>query len=151
MAEHRALQVLRAIQSVLVAANTRAGANVEIGRTSNIDDGDAIDLNVGPDSAVSPYGTDVIGFIDSVQTVYVDLHTRSIEHQEDVMRQMYQLRAQSHVALLADPKLGLPGVVGSIRYQGADVLDREIAGDRIGSMRTTWDVAYRMEYDNPAT
>jgi hypothetical protein len=156
MAEHRALQVLRAVKSALVDA-TRAKSNVEIGRQTNVDENDAIDIIAGPDLPVTEFGTDNNLTIDSILRVYVDLHTRSVEtNPEKVLEALFEMRAQSHVALLADissaglGKVGLAFVVG-MRYAGTDQLLTEQGGDRIGAVRTVWDCAYRMAYSDPAT
>lgn len=158
MAEHRALQVLRAVKGALVDA-TRAGSNVAIGRQSPIEltDHDAIDILAGPDIPVTEFGTDNNATIDSVLRVYVDLHTRAIEADpERVLVQLHELRAESHVALLADissaglGKLGLAFVV-SCRYAGTEPLLTEAGGDRLGALRTIWDVAYRMSYTDPTS
>lgn len=134
------------MKSVLTDS-TRAGANVEMGRTSDIDEGDAIDLNVGPEAVVN---------VDVGQrwlslTIYVDIHTRSIQHEENVLENLYELDAQVAVALLADPSLGLPDVVHQIVYAGAETMQTEAGGDRLGSRRLLWEVQYRVVYANPAT
>lgn len=150
MAEHRALQALKAIKSTLLAAGTRAGANVEIGRSADVTEADAILIGFGADVPVNEFGTDNTATIDSIQTCYVDLHVRSSEHEERVVENVYELRAQVHAALLADWTLGLPFVI-AVRYQGTEEFEPGSYGDRLGSMRTLWDVAYRMQYDDPAT
>lgn len=152
MTDHRALQCFKAARTALIAANTRAADNVEIGRSADLteDEPDAIDIRFGPDAPVNEFGTDRLDVIDSIQRMYVDLYTRSIEHEERVVDQIYELRSQTHAALLADPTLGLAFVI-SIRYQGTEDFEPLNAGDRVGAMRTVWDIAYRMDYANPAT
>lgn len=150
MAEHRALQALKAVKAVLLAADTRAMANVELGRTADITEADAIDIHFGDDSAVNEFGTDNTQTIDSVQRVYVDLHTRSAVHEETIIENLYELRSQCHVALLADWTLGLAFVI-AVRYAGAQPIESESGGERLGSLRTVWDIAYRMNYANPTT
>jgi hypothetical protein len=46
--------------------------------------------------------------------------------------------------------MGLSFVLGA-RYAGAEDIEFDVIGDRIGGMRTLWDFAYRMDYDDPAT
>ena len=153
MAVHAALQCLRAARDVLIAAGTRAGRNVEIGRTSDVFEKDAIDILPGPDSPFSEFGADNSAFLDSIQRVYIDLHTRTAETPETTLNRAYELRAQSHAALLADVKLGLgsSGVLLSINYLGTEDFEADAAGNRLGSIRTVWDCHYRMSFTDPTS
>jgi hypothetical protein len=148
--EHRAIQALKAVKSILIAANTRAKANVEIGRTADITESDAITIEPAEDSPINEFGTDNTSTIDSVQRIFIDLHAQDASHEEAVLEHVYELRAQVHTALLTDYTLGLAFVI-AIRYQGTEQIAVEGQGTRLGSMRTIWDVAYRMLYANPAT
>ncbi len=150
MPEHRALQVLKAARDILIAAQTYAGSNVEIGRVARIDEGGAIDIWLGPDTPINEFGTDNTQTIDSTLMVYVDLHARSPEHPELVLERIMQMRAETHAALLADYTLGLAFVI-SCRYQGAEDFSPDNVGDNVGALRTVWDIAYRMDYSDPAT
>jgi hypothetical protein len=150
MAEHRALRAIQALKQTLIAANTSAGANVELGRVSDITEADAIDINIGDDSPVNEFGTDNTITIDSTLRVYVDLHVRTDQHEESIFDRLFALRAQTHAAILADWTLGQSFVI-SIRYQGTEAFDYDLAGDRLASLRTVWDIAYRMDYADPTT
>jgi hypothetical protein len=152
MADHHAWQVVKRVRDLLLAANTAAGQRVYLGAVSAVDPtvGPAIDVNVGGDSAVSPFGVDNTQFVDSVQRVYVDLFASSAEAGEKALDQIYLLRTQVHRALLADYTLGLT-FVASVRYQGVEEL-RDINGGLIvGVQRNVWDVGYRMDYSDPGT
>lgn len=149
MAEHLAMQIIRRFKEALIDGNTRAAGNVEIGRTTELTEVDAIDVRPGPDLVPSPYGFSTTGSIDSVQRIYVDMFTRTRQHQEDVVANVFQLRAEVHKILMAgDSKLGLPFVI-SIRYGGTEEFEPNFAGDRTGAMRSIWDVAYKMTYTDP--
>lgn len=150
--EHRALTALRWLEGHLKAAATRAGDNVEIGRTSAIGDSltenDTIDINIGPDSPLTNLGTENLYFIDSIQRVFVDLHTRTVDQDAaGVINNVYQMRAQVHAALLASPP-PWPAWILSVRYLGTEDFAARVGGDRLGSMRTTWDIRYRMRYSD---
>jgi len=152
VADHRALAAIKALQDALKAANTRAGQNVEIGRASGIGgelESDAIDLNVGPDSPLTNLGSTNLFIIDSVQRVYVDLHTRMADvHERQILENIFQMRAQTHNALLSSANHTLDGTCISVRYLGTEDFDQNTGGDRLGSMRTTWDIYYRMKYSD---
>jgi hypothetical protein len=55
------------------------------------------------------------------------------------------------VALLTDESLGLPDVVHQVKYVGAEPMQNEAGGDRLGSRRLLWEIEYRVVYANPAT
>ncbi len=154
MAEHRALQALKALRDILLAAETVAGDRVELGRWGRITDEDCpfISIEQGPDLAVDQFGTDALNHIDSVQRVWVDLYESTVLEGEALVESHFLMRAQSHIAILADTQLGLPAVVLSTRYQGSEAVDREQQGGRkVAMLRTEWDVAYRMLYTDPTT
>lgn len=141
---------MKAVRDLIIAAETFAGGNVQLGRVSRIEEGAAIDIWAGPDDPINEFGTDNTNTIDSVQRVYIDLHVRAPEHPETVFERIMQLRSETHVALMADWTLGLSFVI-ACRYQGAEDYAPDTAGDVMGAMRTIWDIAYRMTYTDPAT
>jgi hypothetical protein len=81
MAEHLALVITRRLKALLLDA-TRAEGNVEIGRITPINEVDAIDIIVGPDSPTTAVGYSTTSDIDSLARFYIDLHTRTSENQE---------------------------------------------------------------------
>jgi hypothetical protein len=150
MTEHRAYQALKAARDIVIAADTLAGTQVEIARTAAMNDAAAIDIWMGPDVAPTELGVESTYWLDSLLRVYFDLHVRAPEPPLSIIDRIFQLRAEVHTALLADWTLGL-SFVHSIRYQGAEEFTPQQIGDQVGALRTVWDIAYRMEYANPAT
>lgn len=150
MAEHRAFRVLKQVRDLIVAANTAAGGNVELGRTSQRFEEESIDINLGALLPVTEFGTEDTARIDAVLRTAIDVHVRSVQTEEDVLAAVMALYAQVHQALLADPTLALSFVI-SCRWQGTDDFEPEAAGDRLGSLRTLWDIALRMDYADPTT
>ncbi len=154
MAEHRALRALKALRDIHLAAETIAGDRVEIGRWGRINPEDCpfISIEMGPDVAVDQFGTDALNHIDSVHRVWIDLYESTTLEAEALVERLFEMRAESHIAILADTQLGLPAFVISTRYQGAEEPDREQEGARkVTMLRTEWDVAYRMLYTDPTT
>lgn len=147
MAEHLGLQTLKRVKALLVD-QTRAKANVEVGRITNVRDVDAIDILVGPASPTSQFGFSTTGNIDAVHRFWIDLHTRSLLHDEAVVENLFEMWTDVHRRLLADATLGLPFVF-TTRWLGSEDFDLMYAGERIGAMRTVWDVGYKMVYTDP--
>ena len=141
---------MKALRDVLVAANTLAGADVKLGEFGQIElDGPLIDILIGPDEPVSEFGTESPDFIDSLQTVYVDLHDQAAESGEALYDRLYQLRAETAAAIAADFSLG--GACMVARYQGTLEVVDESGGIKIGYMRTVWVLWYRMLYTDPTS
>lgn len=148
MADHRAYQAIKKLRDILLAGNTLAGDRVTLGEVATVDTtaGPCIDINIGPDSPVSKYGTDNTLTIDSVHRVYVDELCESTARGEKMLDQLYGMRVQVHALLLADPTLGLSDFVEAVRYQGTEDV-RDMTGAAIvGVVRTVWDIGYRMNY-----
>lgn len=141
MADHLALQIMKKIRDMVRDANTRAGANVEVGRTAEVTEPAAVSVEPGDDDV----GTLVLLKRNHRQRVYVDLYARAIGHEETVVVALYDLRAQVEAAMLATPSLGL-SFVTSVLAVGTREPDLNLGGDRLGFMRTVWDVTYQMAY-----
>lgn len=154
MASHRRLQVLVAAHAALLAATTNAGSACYIGRLSKITDDESLVItHGGDDPREAPEAT--VAFLDSDLELFVDI---SVHARDDVekgttvpywLEKISALHAQVHVALMADPTLGLSWL-HELEPEGADRPNTESQGERVRvTLRTRWRAIYRSSYADP--
>ena len=143
---HRVEAILEAIANN-VSAGFPAGEVVRTRRRPlPIHKGREINVTGGSDEPVTQEDGN-FWFIDSLLTVYVDIARR-----EDVYIEtdLNTDRLAVHQQIMADRTQGLPYVLDT-RYDGADEPDISEEGDEpVGSLRTIWQVHYRIDADDPS-
>lgn len=147
MADHAALVTVRKAVELIQAQ--AGGFTCELERWHDIapDECPLVSVEVGPDIAVSEFGTDAVNHIDSLLTLYTDIYVAAVR--VDAMAQAFDVRTAIHKALLADPTLGL-SAVHTVRYGGAEEVEREPAkATQCLMYRVVWQAHYRTSYADP--
>lgn len=151
---HRAEQIIDAVVALLQASPSIGVSpeNIFAHRSLSLseDQGEmpAITVNIGEDSPVSDQGNDNLAFIDSLLTVEIVGYFIAPD-EADVKRELFRQRRYAHVALLADPTLGLPFVMGT-QYGGASKPEIDSSTQQCaGSLEAPWRVPYRMNIADP--
>lgn len=148
---HRALQILQAIQGLLVA-NQSWSDDVHIQRVYSLDEDaelPAVIVSPGDDTGLSDLGNTSIAFIDSLLAVSL-VAIESAATEAALIETLLEKRRQIHLALAADLTLGLDFVIHT-RYQGAARPEIDAQGQRlIGMYEARWAVHYRMNLTDPS-
>lgn len=145
---HRALQAVDAIATAL-AARAELGASVFKHRTLSLSDADqelpAVCVRMGEDAATNR----TLESFESQLDVFVALYATATT-EEALAEALMELRAQSHIAVMANQTLGL-SFVSQVIYGGAGEPDVSTEGGRIaGLLETTWIVDYEMNVTDPS-
>lgn len=146
---HRALQIIDAIAALHSADVQAVYKNRALSLDEDLQEIPAASVNMGEDRPLDDDGASNCRFIDSLLAVEIVFIVRG-DSEEDVTQKLMELRAASHVALMADRTLGLSTFVIDTRYQGAGTREIALINDRItGRLQTAWAVHYRMNIGNP--
>lgn len=145
---HRADQIVDAVVSALTSSASIA-ADIYAHRTLSIseDDGEvpAISVTYGEDASAG--GEQITGLLYSTLTLEVTAYAAG-DDEESVRRELLQMRAQIHAALMADNRFGLSFVHHTF-YDGATA-PRISKGERLlGDLTSTWRVRYEMNFASP--
>lgn len=145
---HRADQVVDAVVSALEAA-AAITAPVYAHRTLSLSEEDgelpAITVTYGEDGAAS--GEQIAGLFYSTLSLEITAHAVG-DDEEAVRRDLLQMRAQIHAALMTDARFGLSFVHHTF-YGGASA-PRLSRGERmLGDLTSTWRVRYELNLASP--
>lgn len=145
---HRADQIIEAVAEIVRAQIGPAGANVFTHHRESLagEQGQipAISVDFGPDDP-EPENTQ---YIDSTLTVMVTAIAQASDV-ASVRRVLLGLRRKTHVALMADPKLGLEFVIVT-NYGPVSAPNVDTSGAvAVGSLAAAWLVTYRMNVLDP--
>lgn len=148
---HRALQVVDAIKASLLASSTLE-ASVYRNRSTPLSWEDAelpaVAVNLAEDTPVDEDGAGNIAFLDSLVTVSV-MAVTSATTEDELVEELSRLRAEVHMAVMADRTQGL-AFVQATRYGGASAPEIDTAGSRYaGRQESRWVVLYRMSVTDP--
>lgn len=149
MPDHRGLQVLDGVKQLLVTNGTW-GSNVYLGQAWPLKKSDlpAALIAIGDDVPISDLGTDNMSFIDSFLSVSVVIRATA-KDEATLLEALFEGRKQAHIALMADPTLGI-SFVTDCRYQGAaKPINNDNSDAIISDYETRWVVRYRMNYLDP--
>lgn len=145
---HRADQIVDAAVAAL-QANTNLKANVYPHRILSLSESDgelpAVGITYGDDSPADPQP--LAGLLYSALSLQVTAYAVG-DDEEEVRRLLLELRAQTHVSMMTNTRLGL-SFVHHTYYGGATApqLDR---GERMaGYLISTWRVRYEMNFTDP--
>lgn len=141
---HRSKEVLDAFVAALTGLST-TGDNVDLTRAYPWDKEAAITVRRGTDS-VQQYLTNT--FIDREFEVVVTLHVRVSADQIDIY--LSQMAGESHVAIMADPTLGLSFVEDVDLIQEAEPAVSGEAETPTALMEQRWRVQYRHNISDPS-
>lgn len=145
---HRADQIIDAIVSAIESQVGPTGVHVYSHRRLTLaedqDELPAISVDFGEDTPA----TENVSYIDSLLSCQIT-GIVSAHEEQDLRSELLDLRRQVHIALMADPTLGLSFVV-TAHYGGADEPVVDASGETIiGAYTSTWTVYYRMNYTDP--
>lgn len=143
---HRVQQILNAAAAVL-----GADANLptpEVNRVRSLSEEQievpALTVNYGADS---PDDAQDQSNIASAIEIRVSAYVAG-DSETDVLSSLLDIRARSHVALMADMTLGLP-FVWHLTYGGADEPFLQQGERMYGSQTSRWTARYLMDSDSP--
>lgn len=144
---HRVEQIVDAIATIL-RANTNLRATVETHRVRSVAEFEGeiplVCVNYGADQ---PDDEEQLGAIASVVELFSVAYCDG-ESEIEVLTTLLELRRQVHIALMADPTLGL-AFVWQTEYGGADRPDIQQAGRTVGALSSRWLVHYVMNIADP--
>lgn len=150
MTGHRASQIVDRIAEVIGARVGPSGVNVFTHRRLSLsaEQGElpAHSVDFGPDEPEVENTT----YIDSTLTVPVTF-IATVAVEDELRRRMLEQRREVHIALMADPTLGLPFVI-TTRYGGAEApeFSANDEGELLAaSLTSIWLVTYRMNLTDP--
>lgn len=149
---HRAEQIIDAAAAAILeqvqAAGTKVYTHRRLSLAEDQDDLPAIVVDFGPDEPDSEFGADNLAFIDSLLTLEITGATTAAEEPE-LKAALLELRRQVHIALMADPQLGLAFVIDT-RYGPTEAPDIDTSGELLaGALTSAWQVHYRMNITDP--
>ncbi len=143
---HRVQQILNAAGAVL-GANPALGL-VEINRVRSLSEEQqevpALTVNYGADT---PDESETFESLGSAVEMLLSAYCAG-DSETEVLERLLEMRAQSHLALLADMSLGLP-FLWEIRYGGADAPLLQQGERMLGTQTSRWVARYQMDNDDP--
>jgi hypothetical protein len=147
---HRAAQIIEAIVPIVQARVTELGVKVYAHRRLSLDPTQdelpAISIDYGEDRRLEGSSLQAFDSVLSIEASAIVIGTE----EASIRTQLLDLREQIHIAIMADPRLGLPEVV--IATVPGDVIAPiiDVEGELLaGELTTTWHVRYRMNLSDP--
>jgi hypothetical protein len=146
---HRAAQIVDAIASIVQDRVRKLGVKVYAHRRLSLDPEQdelpAISIDYGEDRR-GEQQLQMIASMLAVETTAIAIGSEEAQ----LRRQLLDYRAEVHLALMADPRLGLPDVVVTTSYGGAAAPIFDYTGELLaGELTATWLVIYRMNILDP--
>lgn len=151
MADHKAEQILAAVETALDANGTfatlRAPVDALSGQLQQIP---AACIFMGEEIPRGDNGFEVIGSYRAVMTIYVDVWDEG-DRYTNIETKLNELRKKVHIALMETAQLGLSFVMNFAPF-GADEPELATDGEAIsGKQRTIWIAEYSTDVTNPST
>lgn len=148
--KHRAERIIDAVASMLEQQLGPRGYHVYKHRRQSFDPQQdelpALTVNFGPDEAL-PSGT---GVWNSRLQVLISA-IAATPSEPELMQQLFKMRADSHIALMEDPYLGLDFVIG-LTYDGASEPEHNGQTELyVGVLTSSWLVDYQMPEHDPTS
>lgn len=148
---HRAQQIADAVVGKL-SARAALKASVYSQRALTLGAADqelpAACVMLGDDDPLSDDGASNFAYLDSTLALTVAL-VATADDEDELVRELSRLRAETHIALMADRTQGLSWVMNT-RYAGASAPDLNTDGGSFaGRIETRWLVHYRMSVTDP--
>jgi hypothetical protein len=145
---HRAKQIVDAVADRVLARVQASGTKVFKHYRFRLDDEQdelpAISIDYGDDQ---PSGGTLTEY-ESVLTVEANA-IASEAYAEELHAKLMELRAEVHIALRTDPKLGLPFVL-TTEYGAVDKPEVSTRGEKlVGACVARWLVTYNLDFTNP--
>lgn len=150
MADHKAEQILAAIETTLLADGTFSvfRAHMDALR-NNMQDIPAVCIFLGEEIPRGDSGFEVIGSYSPSMSVWVDVWDQA-DQNTNIETKLLELQKLVHIALMQSNNLGL-GFVFNVAPLGADEPELSAEGQAIsGKRRTNWLVEYRTDVEDPS-
>jgi hypothetical protein len=150
MADHRAEQILAAVETALLVDGTfevlRAPVDALSGTLQQIP---AACIFTGESPPVDDDGFSVMGSLRSEMTGYVDVWDQA-DRSTNIETKLNDLRKKTHIALMMTARLGLSFVI-DFRPIGADEPELSTDGEALtGKQRTLWIAEYNSSVTDPS-
>ena len=136
MADHKAIQVLDAVVTLLTGLAT-TGANIKKSRAYAVQTTPAITVGLGAET-VRQF---LPAFIDRELNIEIDIHVKATETTLD--NSIQQVRKEIFIALMADPKIGLDFVIEIEPVSTAEAVINSDSEYPTALVSETWRVIYR--------